>query len=117
MNQSAFVDYVVQDLLAGLRGIQARAMFGGWGVYKDGSIFAIIVDDQLYFKVDDTNQSQYKKRGSKPFTYESRGKSIAMSYWEVPADVIDDREEIVRWAEESHRINRKRARHERSKAR
>ena len=83
-------------------------MFGGWGVYKDGVIFAIIVDDQLYFKVDDSNKSRYEKRGSRPFTYALRGKLIAMSYWEVPAEVIDDRDEIKRWAEESHRVSHQR---------
>ena len=106
MTKSDFVDYVIHDLLSELDGIQARAMFGGWGVYKDGVIFAIIVDDQLYFKVGDTNKSNYQQRGSQPFTYESRGKSISMSYWEVPADVMDDRDEIKRWAEESHHISR-----------
>ena len=107
MSQSDFVDYVVQDLLSGLSGVQARAMFGGWGIYKDGIIFAIIVDDVLYFKVDESNQSQYHSRGSRPFTYQSRGKPISISYWEVLADVIDDREAIMRWAEEAFRISRK----------
>ena len=105
MNKSDFVDYVVQDLLSELSGVRARSMFGGWGIYKDDAIFAIIVEDQLYFKVDDTNKSTYQQHGSKPFTYRSRGKSISMSYWEVPAEVIEDREEIKRWAEESHRIS------------
>ena len=106
MNKSDFVDYVVHDLLSELAGVKAQAMFGGWGIYQDGVIFAIIVDDQLYFKVGDTNKSKYQQHGSRPFTYESRGKSISMSYWEVPADVMEDRDEIKRWAEESHQISR-----------
>ena len=106
MNKSDFVDYVVQDLLSELSGVRARSMFGGWGIYKDDAIFAIIVDDQLYFKVDDTNKRTYQQHGSKPFTYRSRGKSVSMSYWEVPAEVMDDRDEIKRWAEESHHISR-----------
>ncbi len=106
MKRSDFVDYVVQDLLSGLEGIRARAMFGGWGIYKDGVIFGIIVDYQLYFKVNGSNQAKYKKHGSQPFTYESRGKSISMSYWEVPAEVMDDREQIQLWAQESHAISR-----------
>lgn len=106
MKQSDFVEYVVHDLLSALPGVRARAMFGGWGIYKEDVIFAIIVDDQLYFKVDKTNQGQYERHGSRPFTYQSRGKSVAMSYWEVPAEVIDDREEVTRWAEESYHISR-----------
>ena len=111
MNKSDFVDYVVQDLLSELSGVRVRSMFGGWGIYKDDAIFAIIVEDQLYFKVDDTNKRAYQQHGSKPFTYRSRGKSVSMSYWEVPADVMDDRDEIKRWAEESHRISRQGKRH------
>ncbi len=106
MKTSDFVDYVVQDLLSGLDSVRARAMFGGWGIYKDGVILGIIVDDELYFKVGPGNQAKYESHGSQPFTYESRGKSIAMSYWEVPAEVMDDREAILLWAQESHAISR-----------
>ncbi len=106
MKTSDFVEHVVHDVLSELRDVRARAMFGGWGLYKADIIFGIIVDDQLYFKVDATNQPQYERHGSRPFTYASRGKSITMSYWEVPAEVIDDREAIARWAEESYHISR-----------
>ena len=106
MKTSHFVEYVVHDLLAELSGIRARAMFGGWGLYKQEVIFAIIVEDQLYFKVDETNQVQYEQHGSRPYTYTSHGKSIAMSYWEVPADIIEDCEAIARWAKESCHISR-----------
>ena len=105
MTQSAFVDYVVHDLLSGVDGVRARAMFGGYGIYRDEVMFAIIVDDVLYFKVDDTNRGEYEKMGSRPFTYESRGKRATMSYWEVPAEVLDDREEIGQWAERSYEIS------------
>ena len=77
-------------------------------MYKEGVFFAIIVDDQLYFKVDDTNKKEYEKRGSKPFTYQASGrKRVSMSYWEVPAEILDDRQEVGRWAERSCEINRK----------
>ena len=107
MKRSDFADYVAQDLLAGLPGVRARAMFGGYGIYQNDVMFAIIVDDTLYFKVDDSNRKDYEKLGSKPFVYKSRGKRVTMSYWEVPAEVMDDREEIVRWAERSLRINKR----------
>ena len=106
MRRSDFVEYVVHDLLSGVDGIQARAMFGGHGIYRHGVMFAIIVDDQLYFKVGDANKSAYEARGCRPFTYQSsRGRSVAMSYWEVPADILEDREEIHRWADASYRVS------------
>ncbi len=107
MPKNDFAEYVVKDLLAEVRGVTSRAMFGGFGLYKDGVIFGIIVDDEVYFKVGDSNLKKYEEAESRPFTYKNaRGKEIAMSYWEVPADVLEDRETIVRWAEESCRVNR-----------
>ena len=108
MPKNDFVEYVMKDLLSGVRGVTSRAMFGGHGIYKDGTIFGIVVDDELYFKVDETNRKKYEAAGSKPFTYDTKKrKKIVMSYWEVPPDILEDREEIARWAEESCRISRR----------
>ena len=76
-------------------------MFGGYGIYQEDRMFAIIVDDQLYFKVGDKNRKDYEKLGSEPFTYRSRNRTVKMSYWEVPAEVLDDRTEITRWAQKA----------------
>ena len=98
MPRSDFHDYVVHDLMSGIDGIQSRAMFGGWGLYKNGVVFGIIADDQLYFKVDDRNLKDYENAGSTPFTYEAKGRKIIMSsYWEVPADVLEDRDALESW--------------------
>ena len=106
MPKSDFHDYVIQDLMSHIPGIKSRVMFGGWGIYKDGVIFGIIADDELYFKVDETNRKKYEAAGSKPFTYDTKKrKKIVMSYWEVPPDILEDRDEIVRWVEESCRIS------------
>jgi len=103
--RSDFVDYVIQDLFSGARGVYARPMFGGYGVYRDETMFAIIADERLYFKADGSNKSSYIKSKSTPLTYQSRGRKIALSYWEVPAGVLEDRDELRRWAEDSYRIN------------
>ena len=109
MSRSDFVDTVVHDLLSGFRDVRARAMFGGHGLYKDGVLFAILVKDRLYFKVDETNKKDYVKKGCHPFTYRASGKKrVSMSYWEVPVEILEDREEMSRWAEKSYRINLRR---------
>jgi DNA transformation protein len=104
----SFRDYVVQDLLEGIPGIGSRAMFGGWGIYKDGVIFAIIVDGALYFKVDESNRADFERLESRPFVY-SRGKhqSTTMSYWLVPEEIMEDHEELARWVERSVQVSRK----------
>lgn len=95
-----FKEYVVHDLLKGISGISSRAMFGGYGIYKDGKIFAIIVESELYFKSDETTKSYFKERGGTQFTYKKKdGRSYAMNYWLVPADVMENGDEFIRWAD------------------
>lgn len=97
---NSFHDYVVYDLLADIPGILSRAMFGGWGIYKDGVIFAIIVDGQLYFKVGDCNRKDYEKYESESFVYiKGNGKKVSMSYMLLPEEIMENREEIYLWVE------------------
>ena len=95
------MEYVVSDLLGDWQDVRAKAMFGGYGVYRNGTIFGIIDEDVLYFKVGESSRKDYEAAGSKPFSYrlKNRKKAVVMSYWEVPAQVMDDREEIFKWAE------------------
>ena len=97
---SRFHDYVVHDLLSETQGVTSRAMFGGYGIYKNGLIFAIIVGEKLYFKVDDSNKSDFASHGMKPFRYKMpSGKPYEMSYWEVPEEIMENREELKIWVE------------------
>jgi len=108
MKQNEFVEYVTKDLLAELTGVTSRAMFGGYGIYKDGIIFGMIVDDELYLKVDDTNKKEYQKMGSTPFTYKSKeGKEISMSYWKISGEILEDRERLTDLADISYNISKK----------
>jgi len=92
-----YIQYVL-DLLRVIGPVSAKRMFGGAGLYLDGSFFALIADDVLYFKVDDTNKADYLNAGTAPFkpfgTYE-------MSYYEVPADVLEDDEQLKEWAQKA----------------
>ena len=97
--QDPFVEHVL-DLLAPLGEIRARRMFGGWGIYANDIFMAIVAYDALWFKVDTINRPRFEAAGSRPFQpYE--GRETVMSYWEVPGDVIDDREAMVEWAREA----------------
>ena len=108
MKEKSFHDYIVYDLLEGTRGITSRAMFGGWALYKDGIIFGIIVDGELYFKVDGTNRSDFERVESRPFVYaKSDGKPIEMSYWLVPEEMMEEREKLYDLVEKSTAISRK----------
>lgn len=95
------------EILAPHGEITVRSMFGGYGIYKNGVIFALIAYDELYFKVDESNKSQYKKFNSEPFTYEANGKKSTMSYWKVPIEILEDEEQIGVWLDQSYRISLK----------
>lgn len=96
-----FVTFVL-DQLDGLGTPTSRAMFGGHGIYVDGVIVGLVDEDVLYLKVDDGNLARFEEGGGRPFTYEHKEKgTVAMSYWTVPADVLEDPEALTEWAHTS----------------
>ncbi len=88
----------VLDLLEPMDGLAVKRMFGGAGVFRDGLMFALMIDDRLYFKADEESHADFEAVGAGPFTYERRGKTVALSYFEAPEDVLDDGDEIIIWA-------------------
>jgi DNA transformation protein and related proteins len=89
-------DFVI-DQLSGLRGLRARAMFGGVGLYAGDVFFGIVAADVLYFKVDDSTRAVYEAEGCKPFTpYGDRAAS--MQYYAVPLEVLESAPTLVEWA-------------------
>ena len=95
---SEFVEFVL-ELLAPFGAVRARAMFGGYGIYRGDSFFAIIVDDKLYFKADQVTCREFFARGLSPFTYTARGKTITMQYYEAPPEVFEESEAMQYWAQ------------------
>ncbi|MEZ5925178.1 MAG: TfoX/Sxy family protein [Hyphomicrobiaceae bacterium] len=89
----------VAEQLATLGPVTIRAMFGGAGVYAEGVMLALIVDDTLYLKTDATGATAYEAEGSMPFSYETRnGTHTLSSYWRVPERLFDDPDEMTDWA-------------------
>ncbi|MCA9120715.1 MAG: TfoX/Sxy family protein [Planctomycetaceae bacterium] len=100
---SPFVKYLL-DMLSDLGDVRSRAMFGGYGIYHEGVMIGLIASGVFYLKVDDENRAAFEAEGSKPFTYRRKGKTkaVAMSYWEVPVDVLENREDLYQWARDAH---------------
>jgi DNA transformation protein len=97
--RDSFVEYTL-ELLEPLGPVQARAMFGGWGVYHDGRMMGLIVEDRLYLKTDDTTRPAFESAGGEPFVYDAgKGrKPVTMSYWTPPPDASDDAHALLPWA-------------------
>jgi DNA transformation protein len=92
----------VEVLCEAIGRVAARAMFGGWGVYREGRMFGLIAEDTLYLKVDDANRPAFEAEGLGPFVYEGKSKRVAMSYFEVPPAALDDAAEMRPWARSAY---------------
>jgi DNA transformation protein len=97
MHDESFKEFVL-DQLSALPDMRAKAMFGAHGIYSGETFFGILDDGRLFFKTDAASQADYTARGMGPFTYESRGKLMMMSYHEVPPDVMEQPQELTIWA-------------------
>jgi DNA transformation protein len=93
-----FKDFVL-DQLDGVPNLKCRSMFGAYGLYSGEKFFGIIDEDRLYFKTSDTTRRLYEERGMKPFR--AGPKQILKTYYEVPADVMEDRMEMLDWAHQA----------------
>lgn len=93
----------VLEQLAGVKDLRPRAMFGGVGLYAGDAFFGILAADTLYFKVDDGNRGQYEAAGTQPFR-PYVGKTMTMPYYQVPAAVLEDADELAAWARASVRV-------------
>jgi DNA transformation protein len=91
-----FVEHVC-ELLAPLGAIRSKRMFGGWCIYVDEVPTGLVAYDTLWFKVDDGNRADYEAAGVGPFK-PFPDRETVMSYWQVPAAVMDDRRSLLEWA-------------------
>ncbi len=99
--RNEFVEYLL-ELLEPSGGVRAKAMFGGFGIYRDNLMFGLVADDILYFKVDKKTRPEFEAKGLPPFTYENKGKEYSMSYYQAPEEALEDIEEMRQWAEKAY---------------
>jgi len=98
-----FLAYVLEQL-TGLPRLRSRRMFGGVGIYSDDRFFGLLDDNILYLKVDDASRGDFIARGMGPFRPFPDKPDYAMGYYQVPADVLEDAELLLRWAYQAVRV-------------
>ena len=92
-----FRDFVLEQLAGAAGAVSARAMFGGYGLYAESKVlFAVLDDDAVFFRVDDDSRAAYEAAGSRPFA-PMPGQAPMRNYWELPAEVLEDREMLALW--------------------
>lgn len=91
----SFRDFVL-DQLQQLEGVDARRMFGSFGLYREEIFFGIVHRGRLYFKTDAITIGAYHKHRMKPFRPNAR--QTLKSYYRVPVEIIEDPDELCVWA-------------------
>src|SRR3977135_759338 len=91
-------DFLI-DLFADFGPGTIRRMFSGYGISADGINFALALRAGLYFRADEATIPQFEDEGSQPFSYQTRTKTVTVnSYWQLPARLFDDQEDLCLWA-------------------
>jgi DNA transformation protein len=97
-----FVTHVVETL-RDFGPVEAKSMFGGWGLYHQGLFFALIAADSLYLKTDAENRAEFDARGLQPFVYEMKdGDRIVMHYLQAPEEALESPAAMVPWARSAY---------------
>ncbi len=102
----SFRDFVAEQFAASVPSLRHRAMFGGVGLYAGDLFFALIDDDLVYLKVDAENRGDFEAAGKGPFMPFGPGGEV-MQYYELPGEVLEDREELARWAARAIEVARR----------
>jgi DNA transformation protein and related proteins len=100
----AFKDFVL-DQLQEIADVGADRMFGGYGLYQSETFFGIIHKGCLYFKIDESTIGAYRRRKMKPFR--PNPKQTLKTYYQVPAEILDDAERLGEWAVQAIRCQNK----------
>jgi DNA transformation protein len=91
----SFRTYLLEQM-GQIRPVTTRPMFGGLTFFAEGRAFALADDGVVYFKVDDSNRPDFEAAGMGPFL-PFGDPAKPMQYYEVPADVLEDSEQLGAW--------------------
>lgn len=73
-------------------------MFGEYGFFKNGTMFALIWQGTFHVRTDDANRPAHEAEGLPQFIYPGRGGPVPMPYFQIPSAALEDPEEMGRWA-------------------
>lgn len=99
---SGFIDQL-PDVFATFGAITTRAMFGGHGIYHQGTMFALVIDSVLFLKTDSGNVGHFDALGLEAFEYVGKdGRTVRMSYHRAPDDLFENPPKAALWARRSY---------------
>ncbi len=90
-----FVAYCIEQF-SPLGAIAARYMFGGWCLYCNGIVFALIADGAVFLKGDAANIPDFAARGLAPFR-PFPDQDLVMKYFQAPPEIFEDSDAMRHW--------------------
>ena len=96
-----FISYL-HEVFAPFGTIQTRRMFGGFGIYHQNLMFALVIHETLYLKADDISKPVFVQLCLPPFEYPRQGKTIKLSYYQAPDEIFEDFEQATIWARRAY---------------
>jgi DNA transformation protein len=89
----------IRELFSAFGAVEVRRLFGGFGLYADDTMFALVSGGVIYLKVDEESAAAFDREGLEPFSYARRGERASLtSYRRMPDRLYDDPDELVAWA-------------------
>lgn len=111
-----YLEYL-SEILRPIGAVSAKRMFGGAGLYLDGCMFAIVVDDELWLKADAGNQPAFEAAGLPKFAYSRQGRTVEMGFYKPPDDALESPPVLRDWVHSALAAALRSTRHRRAKAR
>lgn len=94
----------IAEMFDGLGPVTIKKLFGGKGIYHHGLIIAIDLRGEVMLKADEDSAAEFAAAGSKQWVYTNskRKTPVAMPYWSIPDDAVDDADEFTKWASKAY---------------
>lgn len=101
--EKEYARYIV-ELMQSIGPVYSKKMFGGYGIFLDGQMFALIANSTLYLKADKETEPDFKERGLGAFSYQKQGKEFKLSYFQAPEECLDNIDEMHGWANRAYDV-------------
>ncbi|MFZ8768236.1 TfoX/Sxy family DNA transformation protein [Vibrio harveyi] len=88
-------------LFEALGNIKSRSMFGGFGLFADETMFALVVNNQLHIRANQQTSSDFETQGLKPYVYKKRGFPVVTKYYAISDDLWDTTDRLIEVAKQS----------------
>jgi DNA transformation protein len=103
---AGYLEYVLEQMSL-VQGVTTRPMFGARTLFYQGKAFGLVDDDRVFLKADDSNRAEFEAAQMPPFQPFPDKPEYKMSYYEVPIEVLEDREELAAWARKAIAVSQK----------